>query len=235
MAICVVIGASGAIGSAITEQLAQTKENKVIALSRSNQAFDKPNITNDYLDITDENSIKEAASHINESIDAVFITTGLLSDDGIKPEKSIKQIEQQQMRHLFDINSIGPMLIAKHFLPLMNRKTRTTFAAISARVSSISDNRLGGWYSYRGSKAALNMLLKTLSIECQRNIKNLIVIGLHPGTVDSPLSKPFQRYVPAKQLFNPDYSASLLLNVVSRVTPEDSGKLFAYDGQEIWP
>lgn len=127
------------------------------------------------------------------------------------------------------------MLVAKHAITLFPRDRHCCFATISARVGSVSDNHLGGWYSYRASKAALNMMLKNLSIELARKYPHALVLGLHPGTVDTKLSKPFQASSGGKKLFTPEESAAYLLNVIATKTPADSGRCFAYDGSEIAP
>ena len=124
-------------------------------------------------------------------------------------------------------------MTAKYFVPLLRRDEKAVFAALSARVGSISDNRLGGWYAYRASKAALNMVLKTTAIEIGRRFKNQIIVGLHPGTVDTPLSKPFQANVPADKLFTPEFSAERLLTVIDGLTAADSGNLFDWAGERI--
>jgi len=157
----------------------------------------------------------------------------LLHDGQTQPEKSIGQIDPFAMLDVLKTNAVGPAMIAKHFLPLMRRDAKTVFAALSARVGSISDNRLGGWASYRASKAALNMLLKTASIEQARRFPQSVVVGIHPGTVDTDLSQPFQRRVPEGKLFTPAYSVSRLLQVLDQLTPGDSGRCFAWDGQVI--
>ena len=137
------------------------------------------------------------------------------------------------MSEVFRINTIGPALLAKHFLPLLRRDKKSAFAAISARVGSIGDNRLGGWASYRASKAALNMLLRTFSIEQARVNKNSVVVGLHPGTTDTGLSRPFQGNVPEGKLFTPAFVAERLLGVLDGLTPDATGQVFAWDGKRI--
>lgn len=163
----------------------------------------------------------------------IFVASGILHTPAIKPEKNIKQIDQENLHTLFQINAIAPILILKNFSSLLNPETRSVFAVLSARAGSISDNQLGGWYGYRASKAALNMLLETVSIECHRTMKNLIIAGLHPGAVDSNLSKPFQSNIPKDQLFTPEFSAQQLLQVINKLKPEDSGNLIAWDGEII--
>ena len=134
---------------------------------------------------------------------------------------------------IFSINTIGPTLIGKYFIPLLKKDSPSILSFLSARVGSISDNRIGGWYSYRASKAALNMIIKTLSIEVARNNKNAMIIGLHPGTVDTNLSKPFQGNVSNDKLFTPEYSISKMVEVMNNLSPDDSGNCFAWDGKRI--
>jgi NAD(P)-dependent dehydrogenase (short-subunit alcohol dehydrogenase family) len=149
------------------------------------------------------------------------------------PEKTLRELDAEVMAHVLAINTIGPAMVAKHFLPRMRPGTKSVFAVLSARVGSISDNRLGGWYSYRASKAALNMLLKTLAIEHARRFPASIVAGLHPGTVATPLSAPFQQRVPEGKLFTPDFAAERLLAVIDGLEVSDSGSVFAWDGSRI--
>ena len=145
------------------------------------------------------------------------------------------QLDPAALAHQFAINAIGPALVAKHFLPAQPRTGRTVFAVLSAKVGSIGDNRLGGWYGYRASKAALNQLVRTLAIEHRRRNDRSIVVGLHPGTVDTALSKPFQANVVADQLFTPGRAAVQLLDVIEGLRAIDSGKLFGWEGSEITP
>ena len=133
------------------------------------------------------------------------------------------------------VNTIGPTLVGKYFIPFLRKDARSVFAFLSARVGSISDNKLGGWYSYRASKTALNQIIKNFSIEVKRSNANAIFVGLQPGTVKSYLSKPFEKNVKADKLFTPDYSAEKLLDVISNLTNENSGKVYAWDGEEIGP
>ena len=133
------------------------------------------------------------------------------------------------------MNTILPALIAKHFIQHLETKTHSYFAVLSARVGSVSDNRLGGWYAYRASKAALNMIIKTLAIETRRRNKMACIVGLHPGTVDSPLSKPYHSNLKPESLFTADFSTQQLLSVLNALTPHESGKFFAWDGKEIHP
>jgi len=225
----IVFGASGGIGGAVTAQLRQSGDYEVLAGSRSGSG-------DFHFDLTDESSIARSAQQVGSGkpIDFVFIATGLLHrDDGISPEKSWRALDATNMSEVFAVNAVGPTLVAKHFLPLLRRDRRAVFAALSARVGSIADNRLGGWHSYRASKAALNMLMKTFAIELSRRNPQSIVTALHPGTVDTGLSRPFQRSVGAAGLFAPEECAAALLKVTAGLKPEDSGGLFGWDGVPI--
>ena len=182
--------------------------------------------------LTDEASIADAAAAIGP-IDLIIIATGVLHDEYIQPEKSLRAQTPEAYARAFAINATGPAMIGKHFLPLLPRDRRGVFAALSARVSSVSDNRLGGWHAYRASKAALNMVVRNFAVELARTHKEAIAVTLHPGTVATPLSEPFQRNVEPEKLFTPDFAAERLLAVLDGRSPEDSGNLFAWDGQRI--
>ena len=151
------------------------------------------------------------------------------------PEKSLRELSLEKFQRLFLVNTIIPALIAKHFCPYLNKETPSVFAALSARVGSISDNQLGGWYSYRSSKAALNMIIKNTAIEINRTNKQAIIVGIHPGTVNSNLSKPFQKNVPKEKLFSPNFAAEKIYQVITQLSSQSSGKCFAWDNTEILP
>ena len=188
------------------------------------------------MDVTDDASIRTACASIKQMlprIDRLVCTSGILREGGIRPEKRIADIDADALVHLYRVNALGPVLLARELWPLLKGDHALQFAAISARVGSISDNRLGGWYAYRASKAALNQLMRTLSIELARANPNACVATLHPGTVDTDLSRPFQANVPADKLFTADDSAARMWAVLDRLKPEDSGTLFAYDGSVI--
>lgn len=232
----IVIGASGGIGRAIVDELCLSDDvAHIYACSRQAQAVQHPKISACTLDMLREETIIEFTKSISHPISLVIIATGLLHDvhNDLMPEKSLKDINFDAMRRVFDINTIGVAMLAKHFLPLLPRDEKSVFAALSARVGSISDNRLGGWYSYRASKAALNMILKTSAIEVARKYKQAVVMGLHPGTVDTGLSLPFQGHVPKDKLFSPAQSASYLMNVIDQVSAKDTGGIFAWDGTQV--
>ena len=232
----VIAGASGGIGSEFVRQLsASPRIGRVFALYRQLPEIAAPGTEALTCDLTDEESIRRAAISIAEHgpVDAVIAATGLLHDGPIQPEKSLARIEAEAMLDVFRVNSVGPVLLAKHLLPLLRRDAKTLFAALSARVGSISDNRLGGWASYRASKAALNMLLRTAAIEHKRRWPLSVIVGLHPGTVDTRLSSPFQGRVPEGKLFTPAFAVERMLAVLDKLNAGDSGRVFAWDGQPI--
>ncbi len=221
----VVIGASGGIGAAVAAQLEATGRFAVVhGLSRFGTGFD----------LEDEATIAAAAARVAEGPvpGLIFVATGVLHH-GQEPERSYRALTAEHMLRDYRINTVGPALVARHFLPLLPREGRSVFAALSARVGSIGDNRLGGWHSYRASKAALNMILKNLAIELGRTHREAIVAGLHPGTVDTSLSQPFQKGVTPEKLFAPERSAQAMLAVLEGLIPADSGGVFAFDGARV--
>jgi len=235
---CVVIGASGGIGQAFVQHLTnRAGVEHVYCASRKPM----PSANSDgqswlALDYAKPETISAAAEDIGHSgpVDLVIVATGLLHDDGgFGPEKTLRSLDADALSRSYLINAIGPALVAKAFLPLMVKDKKSVFAALSARVGSISDNRVGGWYGYRAAKAALNQMLKTAAIEHGRRWKESVVVGLHPGTVDTGLSKPFQRNVAEGKLFTAAYSAQSMLDVLDGLQAADSGKVFAYDGTEV--
>lgn len=232
----VVIGASGGIGAALIDHLVDSPQvARIHALSRGGRSHPSPKVANLTFDFLDEDSLIAAAQALEEvkPLDMVIIATGLLQGEGISPEKNLRALSHQGLETSYATNVIGPAMCAKYFIPLLHRKRRAVFAALSARVGSISDNRLGGWYAYRASKAALNMVIKTASIETARRFPEQLIIGLHPGTVDTGLSKPFQSSVPEGKLFTPEFSAEKLLGVIDGLEPSNTGGLFAWDGQQV--
>lgn len=232
-----VIGASGGIGGAMLRLLSDdSRVANIHAFARSSVDASLPKVTAGAIDLTDEDSIATAAELAaqNDALDLVIVTSGILwKGEDLRPEKSMRELDIDGLVQLFAVNAAGPALVAKHFLPALRKNSKTLFASLSARVGSIGDNRLGGWYSYRASKAALNMLLKTLAIEHARQWPDSVVAGLHPGTVDTALSQPYTSRTPKDALFSPETSARHLLKVMDQLCPEDSGGVFAWDGSRI--
>lgn len=232
----IVFGASGGIGSALVNRLAASgRYSSVHAGSRGRLAGLPDTVDQFRFDLADEASIKLAAKNLPKPVELVLVATGLLHDSAraIAPEKSLRALDGAAMAQVFAVNTIGPALIAKHLLPVLPRDRRAVLAVLSARVGSIGDNRLGGWHSYRASKAALNMLVRNFAIEMARSHPQAIVAALHPGTVDSRLSAPFQRGVAPDRLFSPDQAAGYLLDTLDGLGPADSGGLFAWDGARL--
>ena len=219
-------GASGGIGNALAERLrADPRFSTVIELSRaSDPAFD----------LADENSIAQAAANISRSgvdIRLAIVATGALDRQGCRAEKSWRQIDPVAMAQSFAINTIGPALLMKHFLPLLPHSGRSVFAALSARVGSIGDNRLGGWYSYRAAKAALNQVVHTASIELQRTRPQAICVALHPGTVDTGLTAGFAKS--GLEVQTPTAAAGRIIDVIDALRASDSGQFFDQRGASI--
>ncbi|MGB5368355.1 MAG: SDR family oxidoreductase [Polyangiales bacterium] len=241
-------GASRGIGLEVVRQLlGMQPEGRVIATCRRPaDAAELMALTAQYperlrviaLDVREEKTIAAAAKAValeTKELQLILNVAGILHGPDFGPEKKLAQVQPEPLRHAFEVNAFGPLLVAKHFHDFLRHGRRSVFASLSARVGSISDNRLGGWYAYRGSKAAQNMFTKNISIELARVAPHAIVVGLHPGTVDTDLSKPFQRTVPAEQLLHASKSAAALLQVIESLTPEDSGKIFDFRGNEITP
>jgi NAD(P)-dependent dehydrogenase (short-subunit alcohol dehydrogenase family) len=231
----ILFGAGGGLGAALAGQLvADPAYDEVWLGARSALPAGAAKIRPFRFDSDDEASLAAAAGLIGGELDLVFVATGLLHREGLPlPEKSFRSLDPAAMAELYRANAIGPAMIAKHFLPLLPRSRRAVFAVLSARVGSIADNRLGGWHSYRAAKAALNMLVQNFAIELGRSHPQAVVAALHPGTVDTPLSRPFQRGLPEGQVQDPDGSAKALLATLERLTPEQSGGLYAWDGTRL--
>ena len=223
--IAVVIGASGGIGSALFRPLARSPRfGQVVGLSRHTGS----------IDITDEQSIAEAAVNvraIDMPVRLVIVATGLLHDDQLQPEKTWRQLDADRLARSFAINATGPALVAKHFLPLLPREGKSVFAAISAKVGSIGDNHLGGWYGYRAAKAALNQLIHTAAIELQRTRPDAVCVTLHPGTVATPLSAPFT--ASGHDPVTAEFAAARLLGVIDNLRAADNGRMLDHTGQPL--
>lgn len=221
----IVIGASGGIGSALSDAL----ESRGFAVTRLHRG------SSPRVDFADEETIAAAAGSLADEgpYDIVIVASGVLATSEDTPEKTYRAIKGANFDDYFRINATGPALIARHFIDLLRTDRRAVFAALSARVGSIGDNRLGGWIGYRASKAALNQIVRTLAIELARTRKHVIAVALHPGTVDTALSKPFQRNLPDGQLLTPATSAAALLDVIDRLDAQDSGGCYDWRGERI--
>ena len=185
------------------------------------------------VDLTDESQISQAIAQIQEqtkTLHLVINCAGILQDEIVQPEKALRQLDPDRLLHYFQINSIGPVLLAKHLLPLFRHSERSIFATISAKIGSIGDNKLGGWYGYRASKAALNMFMRTTAIEYQRRSPHTLVILLHPGTTNTNLSQPFQRNVPPGKLFSVERTVNQLWHIIDNLEESDRSKFFSWDG-----
>ena len=234
----VIIGSNGGIGNALLRELKkQPRVGNIFSCSRTHSNEEENNTTNLNLDVTNESSIISAIEKIKnktQKIDLIIVATEILHQgDDLQPEKSWRGLNEFNLSRIFSINTIGPALVAKHFLEILPKDRKSVFATLSARVGSIEDNNLGGWYGYRSSKAALNMMIKSISIELSRKNPEAIAVTLHPGTVDTELSKPFQNSVPDNKLFSPTVSANHLLTVIDNLDTNSTGKLFAWNGEQI--
>lgn len=230
----VICGASGGIGGALLESLLERFPSAEISASHCHGEinFTHPRVSWQRLDLREENQIAAWAAGFKRA-DWLLNCAGFLHGDIGTPEKSIRAFDANFMIENMRVNTLPSLLLAKHFGASLKRSPAPVLATISARVGSIEDNRLGGWYSYRMSKAALNMALKTLSIEWKRSHPRGCIAALHPGTNDTALSKPFQANVAAENLFEPSYTAAMFVSLLSRLDATRSGNFWAWDGSEI--
>ena len=229
-----IFGANGSIGSALCAHY--QKKSKVYAFKRDDFGINNTDLEKILLDDYKEETLLQSASHFeNDFFNKIIVCIGILHDKNFMPEKRIEDFSSDQFIETIRVNTLIPTLIAKSFYKKLKKKDKSTLAFLSARVGSITDNRSGGWYSYRASKAALNMMVKNLSIELGRYNKQLSVIGLHPGTVDSRLSQPFQKNLEDSKIFSANFSVLKLSSVIDSLEIEDSGKCIAWDGEEILP
>ncbi len=219
-----VIGASGGIGAAIASALREDSAfASVVTLSRTSNGFD----------ITNECSVREGAAQLAEHgsrFDLIFDATGALEANGNPPEKAFAALEPASLQASFSVNAVGPALLFKHFASLLNHKGRSVFATLSARVGSIGDNRLGGWMSYRASKAALNQIVRCAAIEIKRGRPNSIVVALHPGTIETPLTRKYAR---GRFTHTANAAARKMLNALEALSAKDTGKFFDYAGNIV--
>lgn len=245
-ATALVTGATSGIGLAATRLLLERDDvGRVYALGRRARESrvlaalaeaHGPRLVPVAVDLADAGAIESFGRCIGDRLEAlhlVFNAAGLLHGDGIRPEKSLGQVQADALARAFAINAFAPILLARALQPLLRHGQPAVFASLSARVGSIGDNRMGGWYAYRASKAAQNQLMRTLAVEMRRVNPKLAVVSLHPGTVDTPLSRPFSAQVPAEKLFSPERAAAQLLDIVSGLAAADSGRFIAWDGSDI--
>lgn len=219
----VVIGATGGVGAAVADRLeASNAFGEVVRLSRSTG-----------LDVLDEASVEAAAAALKagDAPRLVFVATGALIKEGLTAEKTWKHITPDGMAAAFALNATGPALVMKHMLPLLPRRGHSAFAVLSARVGSIGDNSLGGWYSYRASKAALNQIVRSASVELARTRPDAVLAALHPGTVDTGLGQGFAKAGLDEQA--PNEAAARLVEVIGGLTPADTGGFFDHRGETV--
>jgi len=229
------IAGTGGIGKALAARLLEdARFDTIYLLSRTQPStpLDPERIRWIQTEITDSESVKSSAGKLGE-IDWVVNTAGILHTDNYGPEKSVNHIDMDWFLRSMEVNVLPTLYLAQNLTPKLNHGRPAVFSAISARVGSIGDNQLGGWSSYRASKAALNMCLKNIANEWRLKLKNVSVAALHPGTTDTELSKPFQKNVPANKLFSPAQTADYLYDIFNSLTPEKSGRFWAWDGSEI--
>lgn len=231
----VIAGGSGGIGGAFVDKLAGRPDVETVVATyhrSSPPEVEHPNVSWQQLDLTQEPTIRDWAAQIGE-IDWLINAVGMLHTPAQGPEKAIRHIDPAFFLHSMSINTVPTLLLAKHLHGKFRHGRPAVFATVSAKVGSIEDNRLGGWFSYRASKAALNMCLKTLAIEWHRSLPNVAVTALHPGTTDTALSRPFQCNVPDGQLFTPEQGVTCMLNVLDGLNSADSGQFLAFDGEKL--
>lgn len=240
-----VVGANRGIGLGFVQHLLRDDRiSRIYATYRDSATPELSSLSEQYphrlslisMDIIDEAQIAQGVAQIQQQIERLHLVlycVGFLHEGDIQPEKSLQQIRTDHLLRYFQVNSIGAVLLAKHILPLLKHSDRNVFASISAKVGSIGDNQLGGWYGYRASKAALNMFMRTVAIEYSRKSPSTLVVMLHPGTTDTRLSKPFQRNVPPEKLFSVERTVSQLLAVIEGLQPDDNGHFFSWDGSRL--
>jgi NAD(P)-dependent dehydrogenase (short-subunit alcohol dehydrogenase family) len=238
-----IVGGGRGIGLGFVRQLlAQDSIERVYATYRQVEsatellAIDNFRLCCMQMDITDEAQIAAVVRQIQTETAALHYVVncvGVLHEGEMQPEKSLRHINSEQLLRYFQVNTIGAILLFKQVQPLIKHPDRSILATLSAKVGSIGDNQVGGWYGYRASKAALNMLIRTTAIEYKRTCPQTILVALHPGTTDTQLSQPFQRNVPPEKLFSVDRTVSQLLTVIDGLTPSDSGEFYSWDGSRL--
>jgi len=241
-----VVGASRGIGLALAEaQLAEPEVRRVIATFRPQSdrgglerlaALHGERLQRVELDVTDDSSLASFGHYLSGlegGVDSTIHAAGILHESTLQPEKALVDCNRAGLLRLFEVNSIGPLMVARSLLPTLGRRRRFSFAVLSAMVGSIADNRLGGWYGYRSSKAALNQMIRTLAIECRVKHPDACILAIHPGTTDTALSRPFQRNVKPDRLYTTQQTAARILRVIREAGPAQSGSFLNWDGREI--
>lgn len=237
-AVALVVGGQGGVGSALAAGL-RARHPQAEVLVSGRRRLDAGGLTGDLLiDLLDEASIEAAAQTLasrcaaqGQSLRALVVATGFLHSQGGGPERSWRQLDAAYLQQAFAVNAVGPALLIKHFFPLLARSGPVLAAFLSARVGSIEDNALGGWYGYRASKAALNQLVRTSAIELRRHNREAVCVALHPGTVDTGLSQPFAKQ--GLRVRSPEAAAAEMLDALAALGPADSGGFRAYDGSTV--
>lgn len=236
----IIIGANSDIAKALALQVVEEEQSQLIVVTRDisfyqQAVFEKCQIiaVDDYQERTISLAVKDIESNNQTAISAVFLCHGLLHNTHITPEKRLQEFSEQAFLEVMKANAMTPILWLKHLTPLLKSKVDCKVVIFTARVGSISDNEIGGWYSYRTSKAAVNMLIKSAAIEFKRSAKNIKLISFHPGTTDTPLSKPFQKNVPAHKLFTSEFVASQLLQIVKKTAVDGEASFLDWQGKSI--
>jgi NAD(P)-dependent dehydrogenase (short-subunit alcohol dehydrogenase family) len=246
VSVALVQGASRGLGLALVRTLLEAEGvTRVFATARAPERSEGlaqlggehgSRLVCERLDVCDEESIRAAAERVSAReprLHWLFNCAGLLHDGVLRPEKRLEQADRERLRRLFDVNAIGPLLVAKHFVALLRHDEPAVLANLSARVGSIDDNRSGGWYGYRASKAAQNMFTRTLALELRRRAPRLVCIALHPGTVATDLSAPYRGGLAPERVFSPERAAEQLWSVVRSLTPDDGGRFLDWAGKPV--
>jgi len=235
-----IIGANSEIAKALAEQVVQQASSQLIVVSRDVDFYHQPHFSSvlaikveDYEEQTMVQVVKDMKEKLTCAITQVFICHGILHDEQLFPEKRLAELTESHFFKVMKANTMTPILWLKQLTPMLKGKTPCKVVIFTARVGSISDNEIGGWYSYRTSKAAMNMLIKSAAIEFKRAAKNIKLISFHPGTTDTPLSKPFQGNVPEGKLFTSEFVASQLLSIVETTTVDGEASFLDWQGKAI--
>lgn len=236
----VIIGANSGIAKALALQTIENNDTQLVVISRNNDAYQDQKFSetkkltlSDYTETSIASAINDIKAANMPPITGVFICNGLLHNQTIMPEKRLQEFTADSFMQIIEANTITPVLWLKNLLPIMKGKQPCKMVVFTARVGSISDNKIGGWYSYRTSKAAINMLLKSAAVELSRTAKNIKLISFHPGTTDTPLSKPFQKNVPENKLFTSKFVANQLFNIVKNIEIDGQASFLDWQGKDI--